>query len=93
MILRNDDGDRISKSVPGDEDDDDEFAGPLAQGVLDPVIVPCPMSHGCAGLIDSIVLLKDNAFLGTSAHESVLLPATCRRPAGYLPATCLLAKR
>ena len=58
-----------------------EIAGPCAQGVLDPVIVPRPMSHCCAGLIDSIVLFKDNAFLGTSAHESVT-------PAGYLPATC-----
>ena len=60
-----------------------EFAGPCAQGVLDPVIVPRPMSLGCTGLIDSIVLFKDNAFLGTSAHESVL-------PASYLPATCWL---
>ena len=38
------------------------------------------MSLGCTGLIDSIVLFKDNAFLGTSAHESVTL-------AGYLLAT------
>ena len=52
--------------------------------MLDPVIVPCPMSHGCAGLIDSIVLFKDNAFLGTSAHESVPL-------VGYLLATCAIA--
>ena len=29
------------------------------------------MSLGCAGLIGLIVLFKDNAFLGTSAHESV----------------------
>ncbi len=41
------------------------------------------MSLGCSGLIDSIVLFKDNAFLGTSAHESV-------PPAGYLLATCWL---
>ena len=61
-----------------------QFAGPLAQGVLDPVIIPCPMSLGCAVLI---VLFKDNAFLGTSAHESVLtagyLLATCRLPVGF----------
>ena len=56
-----------------------KFAGPCAQGVLDTVIVPCPMSLGCTGLIDSTVLFKDNAFLGTSAHESVTL-------VGYLPA-------
>ena len=56
-----------------------EFAGPCAQGVLDPVIVACPMS--CSGLIDSIVLFKDNAFLGTSAHESML-------PVGSLLAPC-----
>ena len=43
----------------------------------DPVMIPCPMSLGCSGLIDSIVLFKENAFLGTSAHESVL-------PVGYL---------
>ena len=43
-------------------------------------MIPCLMSHGCAGLIDSIVLFKDNAFLGTSAHESVPL-------VGYLLAT------
>ena len=54
-----------------------KFAGPCAQGVLDPVMIPCPMSLGCAVLF---VLFKDNAFLGTSAHESVLL-------AGYLPDT------
>ena len=63
------------------------FAGPCAQGVLDTVIVPRPMSLGCSGLIDSIVLFKDNAFLGTSAHESVplagYLRATCRLPAGF----------
>ena len=57
-----------------------KFAGPCAQGVLDPVIILCPMSLGCAVLI---VLIKDNAFLGTSAHESVPL-------AGYSPATCRL---
>ena len=61
-----------------------QFAGPLAQGVLDPVIIPCPMSMvlvprpGCSGLF---VLFKDMHFLGTSAHESVPL-------AGYLPTTC-----
>ena len=64
-----------------------QFAGPCAQGVLDTVIVPCPMSLGCSGLIDSIVLFKDNAFLGTSAHESVPLagspPAPRRLPAGF----------
>ena len=38
------------------------------------------MSLGCAVLIDSIVLFKDNAFLGTSAHESVTT-------VGYLLAT------
>ena len=37
-----------------------------------------------AGLIDPIVQFKDNAFLGTSAHESVtttgylLIPVVCR---------------
>ena len=62
--------------------------------MLDPVIVPRPMSLGCTGLIDSIVLFKDNAFLGTSAHESVTLagslPAPCRLLAGYLliPVVC-----
>ena len=25
------------------------FAGPCAQGVLDPVMIPCPMSQGCDG--------------------------------------------
>ena len=55
-----------------------KFAGPCAQSVLDPVIVPCPMSLGCSVLF---VLIKDNAFLGTSTHESVTL-------AGYLPAPC-----
>ena len=44
-----------------------KFAGPWAQSVLDPVMIRC-----------SIVLFKDNAFLGTSPHESVLL-------AGSLP--------
>ena len=38
------------------------------------------MSLGRPGLF---VLFKDNAFLGTSAHESVL-------PVGYLLATCYL---
>ena len=42
--------------------------GPCAQGVLDPVIIPCPVSLGCAVLFS---LSKDSAFLGTSAHESV----------------------
>ena len=37
-----------------------KFAGPCAQGVLDTVIVPRPMSLGCDGLF---VLIKDNAFL------------------------------
>ena len=55
-----------------------KFAGPRAQGVLDPLIVPRPMSLGRPGLF---VLIKDNAFLGTLAHKSVTL-------AGYLPATC-----
>ena len=27
------------------------FAGPCAQGVLEPLMIPCPMSPGCAGLI------------------------------------------
>ena len=47
-----------------------KFAGPCAQGVLDTVIVPRPMSLGRPGLF---VLIKNNAFLGTSAHESVPL--------------------
>ena len=55
-----------------------KFAGPCAQGVLDPIIVPRPMSMGRPGLF---VLIKDNAFLRTSAHESVF-------PAGYLPVPC-----
>ena len=53
-----------------------KFAGPCAQGVFDTVIVPRPMSLGRPGLF---VLIKDNAFLGASAHESV-------PPAGSLPA-------
>ena len=57
-----------------------KFAGPCAQGMLDSVMIPGPMSLGCAGLIDPIVRFKDYAFLGTSAHESVPL-------ASYLPAT------
>ena len=61
-----------------------KFAGPCAQGVLDTVIVPRPMSLGRPRLF---VLFKDNAFLGTSAHERVPLagssPATCRLPAGF----------
>ena len=36
---------------------------PLKQAPPD-VIVPCPMSLGCAGLIESIVLFKDNAVPG-----------------------------
>ena len=60
-----------------------KFGGPCAQGVLDPVIVPCPMSLGCSGLIDSIVLFKDNAFLGTSAHESVPLAGYSRATRGF----------
>ena len=74
-----------------------EFAGPCAQGVLDPVIVPRPMSMGRPGLF---VLIKDYAFLRASAHESVLpagyLPDTRRIPAGYLPLLVVgrtLAKR
>ena len=58
-----------------------KYAGPCAKCLLDPVIVACPMSLGCAGLIDPIVRFKDNAFLGTAAHESVL-------PVGYSAATC-----
>ena len=54
--------------------------------MLDTVIVPRPMSQGCDGLF---VLIKDNAFLGTSAHENVLpvgsLLATCWLLVGYLP--------
>ena len=61
-----------------------KFAGPCAQGVLDPVIVPRPMSHGRSVLFD---LFEDNAFIGTSAHESVPLAgyslATRRLPAGF----------
>ena len=57
-----------------------KLAGPCAQGVLDPVIVPRPMSQGRPGFF---VLIKGYAFLRASAHESVTL-------AGYLPATCRL---
>ena len=56
-----------------------KFAGPCAQGVLDPVMIPCPMSQGCDGLFWLKNLLIW-AFLGTSAHESVPL-------VGYLLAT------
>ena len=56
-----------------------KFAGPCAQGVLDPVIVPRPMSQGRDGLFWLKNLLIW-AFLGTSAHESV-------PPVGYLLAT------
>ena len=45
--------------------------------MLDPVIVRCLMSLGCGGIF---VLLKDNAFLGTSSYENV-------PPAGYPLAT------
>ena len=31
-----------------------KFAGPCAQGVLDPVMIPCPMSLSCAVLFCSI---------------------------------------
>ena len=59
---------------------------PYAQGVLDPVIVPRPMSQGCAGLIDSVVHYIAYGFLKTSAHENVALAGcvldTCRIPAG-----------
>ena len=48
---------------------ENKFAGPCAQGVLDPLIVPRPMSLGRPGLF---VLIKDYAFLRASAHESVL---------------------
>ena len=41
-------------------------------------MIPRPMSLGRSVLF---VLIKDYAFLGTSAHESVLT-------VGYLPATC-----
>ena len=54
-----------------------QFAGPCAQGMLDPLIVPRPMSLGRPGLF---VLIKDYAFLRASAHESVIT-------AGYLLAT------
>ena len=43
-------------------------------------MIPRPMSLGRPGLF---VLIKDYAFLGTSAHESVLT-------VGYLLATCRL---
>ena len=48
--------------------------------MLDPLIIPRPMSLGRPGLF---VLIKDYAFLRASAHESVPL-------AGYLLATCWL---
>ena len=47
---------------------------------LDPCMMPGPMSLDRSGLIDSIFLIKDEAFLGTSAHESLPL-------VGYLLAT------
>ena len=50
----------------------DLLAGPRAQGVFDPVIVPCPMSVGGAVIVCSI-LFKDYAFLGASAHKNVPL--------------------
>ena len=65
-----------------------KFTGPCAQSVLDLVMILCPLSQGDSGLVDRIAPVKDNAFLGTSADESVLLagylPATCRLLAGYL---------
>ena len=53
-----------------------QFAGPCARGVLDPVMIPRPMSPGCAGLIDPIVQFKDYAFPGSMESKSVL-------PVGY----------
>ena len=41
-----------------------EFAGPCAQGVLDTVIVPCPMSLGCAVLIGPIVYSEIMQWIG-----------------------------
>ena len=58
-----------------------KFAGPLAQGVLDPVLVPCPMSWA---VLDCLFYSKIMHFLGTSADESV-------PPAGYSLATCWIA--
>ena len=52
-----------------------EFAGPCAQGVLDPITVPRPISLGCAGLFwfNNLLIWP---FLGTSAHEGCHPPAT-----------------
>ena len=58
--------------------------------MLDTVIVPRPMSQGCDGLF---VLIKDNAFLGTSAHESVPLAGYLRATRGILVVGRDLAKR
>ena len=60
-----------------------QFAGPCAQGVLDPVMIPCPMSLGCAVLFCSIGYFLIRSFLGALDPKSVLL-------AGYLLATCWL---
>ena len=57
-----------------------KFAGPCAQGVLDTVIIPLSHVPGLCCFVCSIILFKDNAFLGTSGHESV-------PPVGYLLAT------
>ena len=56
-----------------------KFAGPCAQGVLDTVIVPCPMSLGCSGLIDSIVLISRII----DSYEPQ--PVKECPPTGYLP--------
>ena len=48
-----------------------QFAGPSAQDLLDPVMIPCPRSRGCAGVIDPLVQVKDYAFSGASVFESV----------------------
>ena len=53
----------------------------LTHGMLDPsksilshvaVLIPAPMSIGCAGLVDPILQTKDYAFLGASAHAAFL---------------------
>ena len=64
-----------------DREAHEKFAGPCAQGVLNTVIVPRPMSLGRPGLF---VLIKDNAFLGNSAHESVPLVGYLRATRGLL---------
>ena len=48
------------KNVSGYNDLGEKIARPCAQGVLDPLIVPCPMSLGCAVLI---VLLFDSKIM------------------------------